>query len=73
MKATPLGSKGRREENAMHGNCKRACYAQRKGVEGNCPGTMGRGVRSGLGHAFAWRQHLGLLLPHPSAHCPLPH
>jgi len=33
--------------NATHGSCKRACYAQRSGVEGNCPGKVGRKSRGG--------------------------
>jgi len=47
-------------ENAMHESCKRAHYAQRTGVEGNCPGKMwrgkagGRAVKNGLLLYWGW-------------------
>jgi len=31
----------------MHESCKKVCYAQRTGGEGNCPGKMGRGKAGG--------------------------
>jgi len=61
MKVTPLGGKDRKGKNAMHENCKRAHYAQRTGVEGNCPGMMGRG-RQGEGSRERLMALLGLEL-----------
>ena len=33
--------------NAMHESCKRVHYAQRMGVEGNCPGKVGKEKQGG--------------------------
>jgi len=51
-----------RGENATHGSCKRAHYAQCMGVEGNCPGMVGRGKAGGEGSREWLMTLLGLEL-----------
>jgi len=46
----------------MHENCKRACYAQRTGVEGNCPGKVGKEEAGGEGSQERLTTLLGLEL-----------
>jgi len=40
--------------NATHVSCKRTRYAQRTGVEGNCPGKVGKEEEAGVEGSREW-------------------